>query len=92
MGEMMTEYTDHQLVKLLAERCENAGAQSAFARKHGVSETLVSLTLAGKKPVGKTIARALGYRNAWVCALQAKNKGAQNNRPNDARTSPGPDQ
>ena len=74
----MTECTDHQLVKLLAERCENAGAQSAFARKHGVSETLVSLTLAGKKPVGKTIARALGYqrKNVWICALQNKSKGA----------------
>ena len=73
----MTEYTDHQLVNLLAKRCENAGAQSAFARKHGVSETLVSLTLAGKKPVGKTIAKALGYRkiSAWV-PLQTKNKGA----------------
>ena len=73
----MTEYTDHQLVKLLAKRCDNAGAQSAFARKHGVSETLVSLTLAGKKPVGKTIARALGYGKipGWR-ALQAKNKGA----------------
>ena len=73
----MTECTDRELVKLLARKCEDKGAQAAFAKARGVSPTLVCLTLSGKKPVGKTIAKALGYRKitAWV-PLQTKNKGA----------------
>lgn len=58
-GEPLTE--DEMLAKLSAE-VEAAGSQDAWAKAHYVSPQLVSLTLARRRPVGVTIASAMGYR------------------------------
>lgn len=58
---------------VLRIRCEQWGGQGAFAASVGLSETLVSLVLAGKQKPGPKIARALGYQKKVVFVpLQSK--------------------
>ena len=67
--------TAAELVKVLRECTEHG--QATWARAHGVSETLVSLVLAGKQKPGPKIARALGYQKKVVFApLQTQKRSA----------------
>lgn len=49
------------LIKLLSQRCEEAGSMSAWARKAGVSVSQVSEALNRKRDLSVTMITALGY-------------------------------
>ena len=57
-----------QLLALFHDAAGGYGASSAFAKKHGLSESLISVVGSGKQKIGPKIAAALGYRRIvlWV--------------------------
>lgn len=55
-----------ELIVVLRHRCDAWGGQRAFCASVGLSETLISLVLAGKQKPGPKIARALGYQKKVV--------------------------
>ena len=58
----MTEtLTAAQLRAVLLAECERAGGQNAWARKVGLTSSLVSMTLTGARDISTSIANALGY-------------------------------
>lgn len=54
--------TERALIKRIRELSDEAGGQRAFARKIGVSESLVSHVLAGRKRAGRALLAACGMR------------------------------
>jgi hypothetical protein len=54
------------VVDLLRTAIEREGSQSAFAEHHGINRTYLNMVLSGKRPVGDTVAEALGLRKAYV--------------------------
>jgi hypothetical protein len=54
--------TEDDMLAMIAAEVEAAGSQEAWARAHDVSPQLVSFTLGRLRPVGVTMAGALGYR------------------------------
>ena len=53
--------TTQGLITELTTAINRAGSQHKFARKHGVSQSLLSRTLTGAKTIDATLANALGY-------------------------------
>lgn len=53
--------TPQQLVAELMTAIHSIGSQTKFAHKKGVSQSLVSLTVTGKRGIDESIANALGY-------------------------------
>ena len=53
--------TPQQLVAELMTAIHSIGSQTKFAHKKGISQSLVSLTVTGKRGVDESIANALGY-------------------------------
>ena len=53
--------TPQQLVAELMTAIHSIGSQTKFARRKGVSQSLVSLTVTGKRGIDESIANALGY-------------------------------
>lgn len=49
------------LREMLSRQCEEAGGQSAWARKHDVAVSQVCEALNGKREVSAGIIRAMGY-------------------------------
>jgi hypothetical protein len=54
------------VVDLLRTAIEREGSQSAFAEHHHINRTYLNLVLSGKRPVGDSVAEALGLRKAYV--------------------------
>jgi hypothetical protein len=54
------------VVDLLRTAIEREGSQSAFAEHHHINRTYLNMVLSGKRPVGDTVAEALGLRKAYV--------------------------
>lgn len=50
------------LYTALCNKCTEAGGQSAFAKKHGVSVAYVSDVLNGRKSPGPALLKAMGLR------------------------------
>lgn len=50
-----------EMKSILADAVEMAGGQHAWSRKTGISQTQISLTLAGKRDPSEAIINALGY-------------------------------
>jgi hypothetical protein len=44
----------------LSQRCEQAGSQSAWARKHGIERSVVSDTLSGRREPSESVVNAMG--------------------------------
>ena len=53
--------TDDDLRPILRERVAAAGGQRAFARRYGINHAFISRVLAGKQPIGRSLAHILGY-------------------------------
>jgi len=47
---------------MLRQSCRDAGGQSAFARKHGVTAAYVSDVLNGRQDPGPALLKAIGVR------------------------------
>lgn len=54
------------VVDLLRTAIEREGSQSAFAEHHHINRTYLNMVLSGKRPVGDSVAEALGLRKAYV--------------------------
>ena len=54
------------VVDLLRTAIEREGSQSAFAEHHHINRTYLNMVLSGKRPVGDSVAKALGLRKAYV--------------------------
>ena len=54
------------VVDLLRTAVEHEGSQSAFAEHHHINRTYLNMVLSGKRPVGDSVAEALGLRKAYV--------------------------
>lgn len=58
--------TEDELREALANACEAAGGQSAWAAKAGITQQYVSDVLNNKRSPGDSICRALGYERATI--------------------------
>jgi Na+-translocating ferredoxin:NAD+ oxidoreductase RNF subunit RnfB len=47
---------------MLRAACDAAGSQTAWARANGVSTAYVNDCLAGRREIGESIAKAMGYQ------------------------------
>ena len=48
--------------ELLRARCEEAGGQHAFSRRHNIAMQYVSQVIHGRKPPSAKVCKALGIR------------------------------
>lgn len=62
----MTHLSEDQMREKLLSAVRAAGSQKAWATAHGISPAYVNDCLNRGKPIGGTIAVALGYRPATV--------------------------
>ena len=62
----MNIYTQQDVVDNLARMVEAAGAQKYVADGYGVSPTYLNDVLAGRKPPGKTLLKAMGLRIVYT--------------------------
>ena len=53
--------TRQDIVSELSRAVIDAGGQAAFARRTGIAQSAVSMTLSGKREPADEIANALGY-------------------------------
>ena len=51
--------TDKQLRKILKARCDEAGSQRAWAKKHGLEESVVSRVVNGDRGFTEIVLKAL---------------------------------
>lgn len=58
---MAQPLTREALLALLITQCEQSGGIRAWGRARGIVPSLVSMTIKGERPIGETIANALGY-------------------------------
>ncbi|WP_308718975.1 hypothetical protein [Komagataeibacter xylinus] len=56
-----------EMKSVLADAVELAGGQHAWSRKTGIPQSVVSLTLSGRRDVSENIVNALGYVTRTVC-------------------------
>lgn len=62
---------------ILRHRCEEAGGQAAWGRKHGFTRQMICNVLAGNIGISKRMAEAIGYRQIVVfCSLQTEEEDA----------------
>jgi DNA-binding phage protein len=66
LGSTAPVFSDEQVLLLLRAAIEREGGQAAFAKRYGVDRVYLNMVLSRKRPVGSTIAKALGLREAYV--------------------------
>lgn len=59
---MPATITEQQVRGLLRRAIEEAGSQSAFARKHGIPKSYVSMMASGQRPMTEGLLAILGVR------------------------------
>lgn len=85
--------TPQQLIAELMTAIHSIGSQTKFAAKKGVSQSLVSLTVTGKRGIDESIANALGYikrvKVEYVPIQRSIGPAALTQDAGDARQKPG---
>ena len=71
LGRVEFIFDDDDVLDLLRTAIEQEGSQVAFAQHHGIDRTYLSKVLSGKRPVGDSIAEALGLHKAYVVSSPA---------------------
>ena len=66
LGSTAPVFSDHEVLLLLRAAIKREGSQAAFAKRCAVDRVYLSMVLSGRRPVGSTIAKALGLRKAYV--------------------------
>jgi len=66
LGSTATVFSDDEILMLLRAAVKREGSQAAFAKRYAVDRVYLSMVLSGGRPVGSTIAKALGLRKAYV--------------------------
>jgi DNA-binding transcriptional regulator YdaS (Cro superfamily) len=56
--------TRDQALKMLKKAIREAGGQKEFARQHGISQTIISTTMTGKRGMSPTVLDAIGLEPA----------------------------
>jgi DNA-binding transcriptional regulator YdaS (Cro superfamily) len=59
-------FDDNDALVLLKAAIERAGSQAAFADRHGIHRTYISMILSGRYHVTQSIIKALGLRKVYV--------------------------
>jgi hypothetical protein len=59
-------FNNDDVIRLLKAAVKREGGQAAFAKRYGIDRPLVNMVLNGKRPVGDSIARALGLRKVYI--------------------------
>jgi hypothetical protein len=59
-------FNNDDVVRLLKAAIKSEGDQTEFARHHRINRSYVNMVLKGKRPVGDSIARALGLRKVYI--------------------------
>ena len=84
--------TPQQLITQLINAIRSAGSQSKFASKYRVSQSLVSLTVTGKRGIDASVANALGYikrvKVEYVPLQRGTNLPAFDRRADDTKQTP----
>jgi hypothetical protein len=65
LGSVEFVFNDDDIVRLLRAAIEDEGGQVAFAKHHGVNRTYLNMVLNRRRPVGDSIAEALGLRKTY---------------------------
>lgn len=85
--------TPQQLIAELMTAIHSIGSQTKFAATKGVSQSLVSLTVTGKRGIDESIANALGYikrvKVEYVPIQRSIGPAALTQDAGDARQKPG---
>jgi hypothetical protein len=66
LGSVEFVFRGDDVVQLLRTAIEHEGSQIAFAKHHGINRTYLNMILSGKRPVGDTVAEALGLHKVYV--------------------------
>jgi hypothetical protein len=77
LGKNARVFNDDDVVHLLRTTIRLEGSQIAFAKRYGISRTLVNMILKGKRPVGCAAAEALGLRRVYVVSSQADHETSE---------------
>ena len=65
-------FDNDDVVRLLAAAVESEGSQTAFAKHHGINRTHLNMIIKRKKPVGDSVAEAVGLRRVYIAQKSAK--------------------
>ena len=65
LGSFEFAFDDDDVVQLLRTAIEREGSQVAFAKHHHINRTYLNMVLCGKRPVGDTVAEALGLQRVY---------------------------
>ena len=66
LGYRPLVFDEDDVVRMLRAAVEREGGQSAFAKHHGLDRVLINMILKGKRPVSRSVAKALGLRKVYV--------------------------
>lgn len=66
LGRSAHVFNDKEALVLLKAAVENEGSQAAFADRHGIHRTYVSMILNGRHPVTDGVAKALSLSKVYV--------------------------
>jgi hypothetical protein len=66
LGQSVLAFNDDEILALLGAAIKREGGQVAFAQHHNVNRTYLNMVLNGKRPVGDSVAEALGLHKAYV--------------------------
>jgi hypothetical protein len=66
LGSTAPVFSDDEVLLLLRAAIEREGGQAAFAKRYGLDCAYLNMVLNGGRPVGSTVAKALGLRKAYV--------------------------
>jgi len=65
-------FDNDDIIRLLEAAVESEGSQSAFAKHHGINRTYLNMIVKRKKPVGDSVAGAVGLRRVYIAQKSAK--------------------
>ena len=77
LGRNERVFSDDDVVHLLRTAIKLEGSQIGFAKRHGISRTLLNMILKGKRPVGCAAAEALGLHRVYVVSSQADHETSE---------------
>ena len=66
LGFRARVFDNDDVVHLLAAAIEREGGQAAFAKHHRINRTYLNMIFNRKRPVGDSIAAALGLRKVYI--------------------------
>jgi hypothetical protein len=66
-------FDNDDVFRLLKAAVKSEGGQTVFAKRHRINRVYINMVLKGKRPVGDSIARALGLRKVYIAEAITRN-------------------